>query len=66
MATSWKVRFFSPRLEQEILALPVGLLARFLRYADRLAAFGPDLGMPHTKSLGRELFELRVKELGNE
>ena len=41
--------------------MPAGLLARFLRCAERVEAFGPDLGMPHTKPMGRGLFELRLK-----
>jgi len=61
MDASWKVTFCSARVEREILALPDGLLARFLRCAERLEAFGPDLGMPHTKPMGRGLFELRLK-----
>lgn len=35
--------------------------ARYLRYADRMEVYGPDLGMPHTRSMGDELFELRLK-----
>jgi phage-related protein len=58
---TWKVRFFSQRLEAEILALPAGFVARFLRYAERMEIFGPDLGMPHTRAMGQGLFELRLK-----
>jgi phage-related protein len=58
---SWKVTFYSPRLEEEILQLPAGFLARFLRYAERMEVYGPDLGMPHTRPMGRGLFELRLK-----
>ena len=61
MDSGWKVSFCSTRVERDILALPDGLLARFLRCAERLEAFGPDLGMPHTKPMGRGLFELRFK-----
>ena len=38
-----------------------GLLARYLRMTEMLIEFGPNLGMPHTKTLGDGLFELRVK-----
>lgn len=48
-------------LEEEILRLPAGFVARFLRYAERMEAHGPDLGMPHTRAMGRGLFELRLK-----
>ena len=58
---TWTVTFYSRRVEDDILALPAGLVARFLRYAERMEAFGPDLGMPHTRAMGGGLFELRVK-----
>lgn len=56
-----KVTFYSPGLEEAILQLPAGFLARFLRYAERMEVYGPDLGMPHTRAMGRGLFELRLK-----
>ena len=58
---NWKVAFYSDRVEAEINALPVGLVARFVRYAERMEVYGPDLGMPHTRSMGDGLFELRLK-----
>lgn len=58
---SWKVTFYSPSLEEEILLLPAGFVARFLRYAERMEIYGPDLGMPHTRAMGHGLFELRLK-----
>jgi hypothetical protein len=44
-----------------IFEMPAGLLARYLRYTDRMEVYGPDLGMPHTRAMGEGLFELRVK-----
>jgi phage-related protein len=41
--------------------MPAGFLARYLRYSDRMEVFGPDLGMPHTRAMGKGLFELRIK-----
>ncbi|MEO8223845.1 MAG: type II toxin-antitoxin system RelE/ParE family toxin [Gammaproteobacteria bacterium] len=58
---NWKVTFYSQRLEKEILQLPAGFLARFVRYAERMEVYGPDLGMPQTRAMGRGLFELRLK-----
>lgn len=58
---TWSVKFYSQRLEAEILALPAGFVARFLRYAERMEIYGPDLGMPHTRAMGQGLFELRLK-----
>ena len=61
MNVIWTVTFHSRRVEEEILALPAGILARFLRYSERMEASGPDLGMPHTRPMGGGLFELRIK-----
>ena len=36
-------------------------MARFVRFAERMELFGPDLGMPHTRAMGGGLFELRIK-----
>ena len=41
--------------------MPAGFVARFLRYAERMELYGPDLGMPHTRAMGEGLFELRLK-----
>lgn len=58
---SWRILFYSSALEEEILQLPPPLLARFLRYSERMEKFGPDLGMPHSRVLGDGLCELRLK-----
>jgi phage-related protein len=56
-----RIAFYNARVETEVLALPAGMLARFVRYAERMEVYGPDLGMPHTRSMGDGLFELRLK-----
>jgi phage-related protein len=58
---AWTISFYSRRVEDGILALSSGLVARFIRYAERMEMHGPDLGMPHTKAMGGGLFELRIK-----
>lgn len=58
---NWRVSFHSAELQEEILGLPDGFVARFLRYAERMEVYGPDLGMPHTRAMGDGLFELRLK-----
>ena len=58
---AWSVTFFNDRVEAELFALPAGFVARFIRYAERMEEFGPDLGMPHTRAMGGGLFELRIK-----
>jgi len=58
---NWAIIYYSDSVQADILALPAGLLARYLRYADRMIIYGPDLGMPHTRAMGGGLFELRLK-----
>lgn len=57
----WQIKYYNQKLEEEILSLPDGLLARYLRLTDLMCDFGANLGMPHTKALNGGLFELRVK-----
>jgi len=58
---NWTITYYSESVQADILALPPGLLARYLRYADRMEIYGPDLGMSHTRAMGEGLFELRLK-----
>jgi hypothetical protein len=48
----WDITYYSEAIQAEILSLPAGFLARYLRYADRMEVYGPDLGMPHTRAMG--------------
>jgi len=57
----WTITYYSESLQEEILAMPAGFIGRYLRYADRMEVYGPDLGMPHTRAMGDGLFELRLK-----
>ncbi|PTR04648.1 phage-related protein [Nitrosomonas nitrosa] len=58
---AWTITFFNEKVEAETLRLPPGILANFLRIAELIQEFGPDLGRPHTAPLGRGLFEIRAK-----
>lgn len=57
----WTIAYYAGDVEAFLLALPDGLLARYLRLADMILEFGPHLGMPHTRAMGDGLIELRVK-----
>ena len=58
------IGYYSESVQTKILEMPAGLLARYLRYSDRMEVYGPDLGMPHTRAMGGGLFELRLKAPG--
>ena len=57
----WNVVFADKKVESALLRLQPSFVARFIRYAERMESFGPDLGMPHTRSMGGGLFELRLR-----
>ena len=48
-------------MQEQILALPDTLAARYIVLTRRMVALGPNLGEPHTKAFGEGLFELRLK-----
>ena len=61
MTMNWTITYYSESVQEEILAMPAGFIGRYIRYADRMESYGPDLGMPHTRAMGDGLFELRLK-----
>lgn len=58
---NYTIDFYNTDVENDILALPPTLLARYFSLADRMVLFGANLGEPHTKAFGDGLFELRLK-----
>ena len=58
---TWTIVYHTRSVEDFVLALPEGLLARYLRLTDMMQEFGANLGMPHTRAMGDGLFELRIK-----
>lgn len=58
---TWEIQYHDEKLQEAVLGLPAGLLARYLHLTDRMLEYGPDLGMPHTRAMGAGLFELRLK-----
>ncbi|MHB8354165.1 MAG: type II toxin-antitoxin system RelE/ParE family toxin [Burkholderiales bacterium] len=57
----YEISYYSKAVQDEILALPDTLAARYIVLTRRMLAIGPNLGEPHTKSVGTGLFELRLK-----
>ena len=58
---SWKVTFYSERVEEQTLRFPAGILAHLVHILELIEEFGPDLGKPHTAPMGKGLFEIRAK-----
>ena len=58
---TYTIEYFHPRVRAEIEDWPVGILADYARIVELLMDFGPNLRMPHSRALGRGLFELRPR-----
>jgi phage-related protein len=58
---NWRIIYFSERVRSDVLALPPGIRADYLRLSELMEEHGADLRMPHSKAMGSGLFELRPK-----
>jgi phage-related protein len=58
---AFEIDFYSEKVKTQVASLPKTLLARFITLADRMEQYGPNLGEPHTQSMGGGLFEMRLK-----
>jgi len=57
----YTVEYFNQRVLDEVESWPVGILADYARLVELLMEFGPDLRMPHSRTMGGGLFELRPR-----
>jgi phage-related protein len=57
----YTIEYYSEDVQDEILILPDGLLARYFNLTDRMVIYGANLGEPHTLPMSKGLFELRLK-----
>jgi len=57
----YTIDYYSDSVEEDILALPDTLAARYVVLTRRMVAVGPNLGEPHSKSMKDGLLELRLK-----
>jgi len=61
IVAQWTVEILNQTIEDELLALPKDMQARFLRISEMLESFGPQhVGMPHVRPLGQKLWEMRL------
>jgi phage-related protein len=57
----FSITYFHPCVKAEIENWPDGILADYAHLVELLAEFGPNLRMPHSRTMGSGLFELRLK-----
>jgi phage-related protein len=58
---SYTIEYFNDYVLAEIEGWPIGVLADYARIVELLTEFGPDLRMPHSRTLGGGLVELRPR-----
>lgn len=57
----WTVEPLNAAVEKELMALPTGCRAAFLRISELLMEHGPQhVGMPYVRPLVRKLYEMRM------
>lgn len=61
LAVDYTIEYYSEEVQEQILALPDTLAARYVVLTRRIVSLGANLGQPHTKAFGGGLFELRLK-----
>lgn len=57
----WEILYYNENVQELINDWPVGIRAFYARVTERMEIFGPNLGMPFTRSMGKGLFEIRAK-----
>ena len=58
---NWSVETLGKLVDDELEQLPLDMRGRFVRVASLMEAFGPfNVGLPHIRSLGEKLWEIRV------
>ena len=57
----YSIEYFHPKVLAEIEAWPADIVADYARIAELLMEHGPNLGLPHSRTLGDALFELRPR-----
>lgn len=56
----YNINYFNARLQAEVDKWPVDVLASYRNITARIIEHGPDLGLPHTRTMGAGLFEIRA------
>ncbi len=58
---SFAVEYYHPKVLSDIEGWPVDVLADYARLVELLMEHGPNLRLPHSRSMGDGLFELRPR-----
>ncbi len=63
---TWEVLFLNNKVEDEFLSLRANLKSHYWHIITLIKEFGlTNIGIPHIKSLGNKLWEIRLKDKDN-
>ncbi len=57
----WEICYYNEKVQRTINQWPIGIRAFYARTTERMIIFGPNLGMPFTRSMDKDLFEIRIR-----
>ncbi len=57
----FSIEYFHPKVLAEIESWPADILADYARITELLMEHGPNLRLPHSRTMGDALFELRPR-----
>lgn len=57
----WEILYYNEDVQEAINDWPVGIRAFYARVTERMVIFGPNWGMPFTRSMDKGLFEIRAR-----
>ena len=57
----WTINYYNQSVKKDACSLPKSIGAKFEAIMDKMLEYGPDLGLPFTRAMGKGLFEMRAK-----
>jgi len=57
----WNICYYNESVKDDYRSLEITIKAKFESIMDKMLEYGPDLGLPHTRAMGKGLFEIRAK-----
>lgn len=58
---NWKIIYYSHKVKCDSARLHKSVKAKLEAIMDKMLEYGPDLGMPFTRPMGKGLFEIRAQ-----
>lgn len=47
---NWSITYYNEKVRREVLGMPAGIVADYVRLTDAMTLYGADLRMPHARA----------------